>query len=242
MLPEMFQKIGFNAKEATLYTILYQRGPNPVSTLAKLSGIKRTTVYDILKNLIERGLILNFQQGGTSYFAIDDVQKLYFEQKEKALYAEKIVQELKSNPLNTESLQINYYKGQEGYRQMYEDILRHKPPEFVGWMNIDNFYSGIDLKREEEWTKERHQKGIKVRLIMQESPLSHSLKKEDAKINREIKIIPAKKFPFESSAFIYENHITFFNTTNEVFTGIRIQHPEFYRMQKEVFEMTWKLF
>lgn len=242
MLPDLFQKIGFQPKEAMVYTVLYQRGPNPVSTLAKLSGIKRTSVYDVLKTLIQKGLILSFQQGSTTYFAIDDVQKLYFDQKEKVQYAEKIVQELKAHSLNTEGLQVNYYKGQEGYREMYEDILRYKPAELLGWMNIDNFYTGIDTKREEQWTRERYQKGIKVRLILQDSKTSREMKKVSPKINREIKIIPSGKFPFESSSFIYENHICLFHFSNEMITGVRIQHPAFYKMHKEVFEMTWKLF
>jgi len=139
-------------------------------------------------------------------------------------------------------LQINYYKGQEGYREMYEDILRYKPPELIGWMNIDNFYIGIDPKREEEWTRERYRKGIKVRLILQDSSTAKKMKKEDPQINREIRIIPAGQYPFPSSCFLYENHLNFFYTEKEVFTGIRIRSAAFYQMQKELFEMTWKLF
>ncbi len=241
MLTELFEKIGFNEKEAAIYTALYQRGPNPVSTLAKLTGIKRTSVYDILKSLMERGFVLNFQQGVTSYFAIDDVEKIAHDQKEKVQYAEKIVKELKSKPLASEGMQINYYKGLEGYRQMYEDMLSQNPSEIIGWMYIDNFYIGIDPKREEQWTQERNKKGTKVRLILQDSKVAQSMKKASAKINREIKIIPKKSYPFESSCFIYQNYICFFHTTEKIFTGIRIHHPEFFTLQKEVFEMTWKL-
>lgn len=240
MLQELFQKIGFNQKEAAIYTVLYQRGPNPVSTLAQLTSIKRTSVYDILKNLLERGLILSFQQGLTTYFAVDDVQKISFDQKEKLQYAEKIVEELKNNPFTAEGMQINYYKGLEGYRQMYEDMLSQKPPEILGWMYIDNFYIGIDPKREEEWTRERNKQGIKVRLMLQDSKIARAMKKVSAHINREIKIIPRSKFFFESSCFIYQDYICFFHTSEKIFTGIRIHHADFFQLLRQVFEMTWK--
>ena len=241
MILELFQKIGFPSKEAEIYTVLYQRGPNPVSTLAKLSGIKRTSVYDILKNLLGRGLILSFQQGSTTYFAVDDVQKLYLDQKEKVQYAEKIVEELKLKSLPSEGMQINYYKGLGGYRQMHEDILVLKPKEIMGWVNIDKFYEGIDPKREEEWTQERYKKGIRVRLILQDSKTARGMKKQDPTVNREVKIMPPHQSSFESSCFIYQDYICFFHANKKTFTGIRIHHADFFQLQKQAFEMAWQL-
>ncbi len=238
-LVQMFEKLGFSDKEAAVYEALYQRGANSVSTLASITGVKRTSVYDIAKELLARGLIITFQQGGTTYFAVDDVKKLYLDQKEKLHFAEKIIENLKSGGLGDNGMQVTYYKGQEGYREMYEDILRYSPKELLCMMNIDNFYIGIDDEREKQWTKERHQKGIKVRLILQDSKIAREMKEVSSKINREIKIIPANKFPFQSSSFIYKDYVTFFHTNNDVFTGIRIQHPEFYRLQMEMFELAW---
>ncbi len=238
-LIQMFEKLGFSDKEAQVYEALYQRGANSVSTLASITGVKRTSVYDIAKELLARGLIITFQQGGTTYFAVDDVKKLYLDQKEKLHFAEKIIENLKSGGLGDNGMQVTYYKGQEGYREMYEDILRYSPNELLGMMNIDNFYIGIDEEREKQWTKERHQKGIKVRLILQDSKIAREMKQVSSEINREVRIIPAKKFLFQSSSFIYKNYVTFFHTNNDVFTGIRIQHPEFYRLQMEMFEMAW---
>lgn len=242
MLYELFERIGFSQKEAAIYTILIQRGANSASTLAKLSGFNRASVYDLLKALMNRGLILSFQQGSTTYFAVDDARKLYLEQKEKLECAEKIINDLKSLPLASEILQVSYYKGKEGYREMYEDILRANPKELLGWLNLDNFYLGIDPKREAEWTKQRFQQGIKVRLTLQDSVLVRTFQQKNLKLNRETKIIPKGKYPFDSSSFIYENYITFFYANKNDFVGIRIAHPAFYSMIKMIFEMTWTLY
>lgn len=241
MLPDLFEKIGFNSKEAAIYTLLYQRGPNPVSTLAKLSGIKRPSVYDILKSLMDRGLVSSFKQGTATYFAIDDVRKLAFEQKERLEYADKIVEQLKLNPSGAEAMQIFYYKGLEGYRQLYLDIFSADPDEILGVDDMDNFYIGIDKKSEDEWTQERYKRGIKVRMILQDSVISREMLKQSPEVNRQIKLLPKGKFVFHSSMFVYSDRVAFFHTKDNVFTGICIQHPEIYEQQKQIFELCWSL-
>lgn len=242
MLTELFQHLGFSDKEAAIYTLLYQRGPNSVSVLSQLSKIKRTSVYDILKSLMARDLVMSFQQGSTTYFAIDDVQKLAFEQKERLNFATQLIAQLKQNTFHQEGMQINYYKGQEGYRQMYEDMLSCNPPDFQAWLNIENFNAGIDQKREDEWTLERVKKGITARLLIQDSKLSRAMQKDDKKLKRETRLIPAKAFPYDSSCVLYQDHITFFHTSEKIFSGIRIHHADMYALQKQIFEMTWSMF
>ncbi len=242
MLQELFKKLGFSEKEAVIYTILNQRGANSVSVLSQLTKIKRTSIYDILKELMARDLVMSFQQGGTTYFAIDDVQKISFEQKERLNYAQQLINQLKSTAFDQEhAMQVNYYRGQEGYREMYEDVLRQCKTELLGCLENDNLYSGIDEKREEQWTKERYEKGIKVRLILQDSKSAREKKKEDKGLNRETRIIPKNKFPYQSSSFIYENYLTFFYAGPDGFLGVRINHAEFANLQRQMFEMSWSL-
>lgn len=242
MQNELFLQLGFTDKEAAIYRTLFQRGANSVSVLAHLTKIKRTSVYDILKSLLARGLIVSFQQASTTYFAIDDVQKLELEQKEKLSTAHELITELKANALSTANMQVTYYRGKEGYRQMYEDMLAANPKEFNAWMNPDNFYQGIDSEREVAWTLERIKKNIYARLLLIDSKQSRAMQREDKKLFREIELIPAKAFPFESSCILYDDHVTFFHTEKSDFTGVRIHHPEMFKLQKQIFEMCWRLF
>jgi sugar-specific transcriptional regulator TrmB len=238
MIQQYLQRLGFSDKETLLYLTMHKIGPSAASTLARLTKIKRTSIYDILNTLLEKNLILSFKNGNNTYYAIDDVNKLFYQEKEKLATAEKLVKELQSSPKNWEGLQINYYKGIEGYREMYEDILRTRPKELLGWMHLDRFYDGIDPKREEQWTKERIRSGIKVRLLLQETNLTRNFKKKDNHSNRETRFIN-KKFLFNTTCFLYDNHIVLFDSSGEL-TCVRIHHPEFYKMQKQIFEMNWE--
>lgn len=233
-------KLNFSEKEAEVYLALNTYGPSPASTLARVTRIKRTSVYDTLNSLMAKNLIVSFEQGRYTYFAIDDVNKILYQEKEKVRLAEAIVTKLKDEQLHQGGVQINHFIGEEGYREMYEDILRTHPKELMVWINLDEFYQAIDPIREEEWTKERIQKNIYTRLLMQDTPLAKKFKEKDKNSCRETILLP-KKYMFQSNCFIYKDNISFFDAHDKI-TGIRIRHPRLYELQKQTFEMNWNLF
>lgn len=233
-------KLGFSEKEAEVYLALNSYGSSPASTLARVTKIKRTSVYDALNSLMAKNLITSFKQGQYTYFVIDDVNKILYLEKEKVRLAESMVKKLKDEQLHQAGVQVNHFIGEEGYREMYEDILRAHPKELMVWINLDEFYKALDPVREEEWTKERIQKKIYTRLLMQDTPLTREFRKKDAESCRKTILLP-KKYMFQSNCFIYEGNIAFFDAGDKI-TGIRIRHPRLYALQKQVFEMNWGLF
>lgn len=232
------REIGFNQKEAEVYLKLLELGPSLASSLARHTSIKRTSIYDVLNSLISKSLVVSFLQGAHTYFAVDDVNKLYYQELKKSQMAEKLVGELSDIESLQPGVQVSYYRGQFGYRQMYEHILTLKPAELIGWMNLDNFYKGIDSEYEEAWTEERIRSGIKVKLILQESPLTIAFQEKDSVSNRQTKLIKAADFKFGTSCLIYDNYITMFDAMNE-FSGVRIKNPNLANTHRQIFEMNW---
>lgn len=230
-------KLGFSEKEATVYLTLLKMGPTSSSILARLTGIKRTSMYDITSSLVEKDLILCYKQGKTTFFVIDDVNKVYLYEKEKAESARKLTIDLEKLKGLGEGIQINYYRGAEGYREMYEDILRSNPKEFFGWIHLDYFYKALDMKREAQWTQERINKKIKVRLIMENTEQARLYKNKDADSLRETRLIQSEEL-FKTTCLLYKNYIVFFDPTQEM-TGIRIQNAELFKMEKAIFEAQW---
>jgi sugar-specific transcriptional regulator TrmB len=230
-------RLGFTDKEAQVYMALIQYGASPASTLARRTNIKRTSMYDILNNLLEKNLVRTYKQGAHTYFVIDDIQKLAYQEKQRLNLAESLVKTLKDSQNLNQGIQVQHYKGIEGYREIYEDILRIKPKEMTGWIHLDEFLSAIDPKREEEWTKERISSGIYARLIMQNTALTQNFQSDDHKSNRETRFVP-KGRPFKTSCLLYDNYIAFFDSNNDI-TGIRIHNPQLFQMQKAIFEMNW---
>jgi len=238
MLPDnYFELLGFSPKEAKVYTTLHRFGPSPASTIARLTNIKRTSMYDILNALLEKNLIITYQQGKTTFYAIDDINKLTLFEKERVHTAEQLVQQLQNIPGNKSGINVHFYRGIEGFREMYEDILRAKVSEIQAWLNLDRFYSGLDMEREEQWTKERVKQKKYARLLMVDTPLAQNFKKIDKENYRETRLFPPST-QFDTTCFLYENYITFFSS-EEPMIGIRIHNPALYHMQKTFFELHW---
>ena len=238
MYREELRRLGLSGKEAVVYLALLRLGPSAASTLARTTRIKRTSIYDVLNNLLERNLITTYKQGRYTYFVIDDVNKLYLQEKQKMQLAKNLVEQLKSNQDLSAGINIHYYKGHEGYREIYEEILRVRPKEIMVWIHLDNFYKGLDPVREEEWTQERIQKRIYARLIMQDTKVGKAFQNVDAKSHRETRIT-SKKFPFETTCFLYDDRILLFDSTTEI-SAVRILNPQLYQMFKQIFEMNWE--
>lgn len=233
------EQLGLSEKEAEIYLALNSYGASPASTIARLTKIKRGSVYDGLNSLIARNLVSSFKKGAYTYFVIDDIKKLLHQAKEKVRLAERVMTGLEEDQ-NHEGFQINHYVGEEGYRDMYEHILRVNPKEIMVWMHWDEFYSALDPNREDDWTNERIKKKLFARLLMQDTPLAKEFKKKDKECYRETILLP-KDYYFESNCVLYGGYITFFDAAKKI-TGIRIRHPRIYEMHKQIFEMNWKLF
>ncbi|KQL39325.1 transcriptional regulator [Bacillus sp. FJAT-25509] len=57
-LVQQFKKLGFNEYEAKSYVSLVKQGPVTAYQVSKDSGIPRARIYDVLGNLVEKGIVL----------------------------------------------------------------------------------------------------------------------------------------------------------------------------------------
>lgn len=58
MIHEYLQKLGLGEKEITLYLAILQKGRIGVNLVSQLTGINRTTVYSVAKELSDKGFII----------------------------------------------------------------------------------------------------------------------------------------------------------------------------------------
>ena len=64
MLHKQLQDAGLNETEAKIYLATLELGETNVGRIADKSGIKRTTIYLSLENLIKKGLISMIKKRG----------------------------------------------------------------------------------------------------------------------------------------------------------------------------------
>ena len=88
------EKIGLKEKEAKVYIALLKEGLSLANQLAKNTNILRSSIYDHLNILLDKGFISYVIKSGKKYFQAVDPQKIIEKFNEEKLKEEQILKDL----------------------------------------------------------------------------------------------------------------------------------------------------
>lgn len=158
-------ELGLTENEARTYLELLEYGPQQAGTISKKTGLNRTTVYQILDNLITKGLVSFTQKGKIKVFEATSAKRLLTLQQEKVRLASSIIPQLEklSAPSGEE---VTVHKGRQGIKTILNEILESK--EYVSFGSGGQFLEmmGHDFIL---YQKEKKERKIKSRVILGKS-------------------------------------------------------------------------
>ncbi len=140
MIIEQLRKLGMSDGEIKVYSALLDKGTASVNDLHEKLGIDRRNIYDILNKLIERGLVSYVDDNKRKRFSALNPKRIvnYIEEKESDLKnvkteIQKIVPELvKRFESQKSDVSAAVYRGKEGIKAVFEDMLSHCENFFIG--------------------------------------------------------------------------------------------------------------
>lgn len=248
---EYLKQLELTDEEATIYLTLLQTGPVSVKALAEEIDIKRTTSYLYINSLIDKGLIAKIVKGSQKMVAANDPQEsLDFLVKKKIKNAEalkdsfpKMLETITSSlpQLNSsvDDAEIRYYKGKNGVRKIYEDILKAKEQRsFVDSTKIaeifpDNFKLFINAFK--------HNPEMKMFEIFQDSSITDDfLKILSQQKNYAYKSLPKGMKLNTQDIIIYDNKVAIISFQNNL-SGVVLQNRDLYNNFKLIFDLIWKM-
>jgi len=162
-------RLGLTKNESEIYLLLLESGPARAGELARKTKVSRPHVYDVLEILVSKGLASYVIKENRRYYCASEPDALLrlLEEKRQQLeqeeaYAKKILSELdKLRKPPEEEVAVEIYRGIEGLKTVFEDILRvgkdwktigytGKTPELapVWWENIQRRRIAMKIKRE----------------------------------------------------------------------------------------------
>jgi HTH-type transcriptional regulator, sugar sensing transcriptional regulator len=239
MLEKDLIKLGLEEKESRIYLALLELGEANIQQIAKKSGIKRTTVYDILESLKYKGLISSITKHKKSHFSAEDPRTLEEKLDERKNTLKRIMPELLSiaNALDKKP-KIRFFEGTEGIKEVYKDTLKYPSGELLAWVSDEAVTVFDKYFLEEYYLPKRIEKKIWVRAIGPESTEMQNYKNLDEKSLRKTKIISANQFPIEVEINLYgKNKIAIMSFSEKI--GLIIESQKIYTTLKSIFEMNW---
>ncbi|MCK4590012.1 MAG: helix-turn-helix domain-containing protein [Nanoarchaeota archaeon] len=131
-IPAVLSELGLSEGEAKVYLALLKLGPSPVGVITKKTGQHRTTIYDFLDHLLEKGLVSHSTKEGVKIYKVAHPSRLMDFLKEKEDHLNQIMSELnKLYEYKKEELSIEVYGGKEGHKALLNLYLRTKKTNHV---------------------------------------------------------------------------------------------------------------
>ena len=176
MIENILKNFGLNDKETKIYLTILKLGSASVRKIGETSGINRTTTYDILKKLIDEGLVSFVDKEKHKYFTAESPEHLLLainNKKNKLNQVkdkiEKALPELKSIYQKSETKpRAKYFEGESGLKTTLQDVLNNVSN--LSKEKVYYVYSSSAIREKlhkcfPDYNKERLKLGIKVKSI-----------------------------------------------------------------------------
>ena len=94
-MEEFLRDIGLTEAETKIYLVLNELGSTTATKIITKSGLHKSTTYETLERLTDKGLVSSIIKGKKRYFYAADPEKLLAIVKEREANIQRILPELK---------------------------------------------------------------------------------------------------------------------------------------------------
>jgi len=237
MLVSTLKQIGLEEKQAKIYLACLELGETSIKEIAKKSGIKRTSIYDIINEMVDSGLINITTRANKKKFVASEPEELKTIIKKREILLDQIMPQLGS--INNSGLikpKVWFYEGAGGLKKVYDDTLEHKDSVIYQWASSDMF-DAIESDWIFDYVKRRVKAKIKALCIATDTPEIRDFKSKDVAQLREIRIVSKELFPFEIELDIYGNRVAMISGKDKI--GIIIESKSIASTLKMIFKLCW---
>lgn len=123
-LEKTLKKVGLTQNESKVYLALAKLGSSKAGRISKEASLNRTSTYNSLKSLLEKGLASYVIIGKVKWFQASDPRNLKIYLKNKLDELDEVLPSL-SRTFSSKKLKesVSLFKGKKGVKTVLEDIL-----------------------------------------------------------------------------------------------------------------------
>ncbi len=227
----ILQSIGLDAKTESVYRALLHLADATAFRVAKESGIKRTSIYHILDNLLAMGLVSSYVSRGVTRYAAEHPQKIKSFFEEKMILAERLIPELQKEINKSKGkTSVRLLEGIEGIKSISDEMLASKAKTILSIGSSKKYLEFVGGKF--GYGERRRKAGIFTRAIR--------YKGDEAGTNskfQEVRIVPAN-FEFSGFITIYGKYVGIVLFEGNGF-GLVVTSESLSAIMRSFFEVLW---
>lgn len=234
---DLLKQIGLNEKEAAVYLALLELGTSTVHGIARKADLKRPTVYLILDNLEQKGLVSLIPKAKISLYAAQSPEKILTDlHKREQLLKLQLPNLLALYNDNKVKPQVQLFQGKEGVDEVYQKIFKARQTQLFSTIkDVQQVYPELV----KELLRKTKQGEMRVKEILTKS-------KEDIDYAKSIQ--PNEYYEqrfaegevgFLTDNALFDDSVAFFSYTPFIF-AVLITSKEIYQSLLTLFELAWQ--
>lgn len=246
-LKPILLNLNLSEKEVEIFLALLKLGKGTATSMSRESGITRTHVYDIVKTLIDRGLVSEVEERGVkTYEGVDHAGLLAFisrEQKNLQQIEKKVVQMASEfNALQVgrqQKTKVRFFDGVEGVKNIYEEIRRDLQKQYESF-ELMTVFSPANLERILPGFEYLDYPNMRGRDIVAEDEMLNvyiEQMKQSANVTS-YKVWPKEKGIFPTDTIVWKNKIATIDLVGYP-SGIIVENDSMVKTFTLWFEQLW---
>lgn len=236
-LENLFKELGVNDEQAKVYLAALELGQGNMNELAEKAGLKRTSVYNYVKELITKRLITTGKKRKrTVYSAIHPNMLIEIEKARLAELHRSLPELLAIYNKSKTKPTVTFYEGVNGIKEVLQDMLKEKQPvsAFSDFKHMAAVFGDYYF---DVFPPERARRGIISRNIVPDTPKARELAKTDAKYLRETKFLPVPDLKTEIN--IYGDKVALNSYQSNPPFGVIIEDHDIAETLRTLWQQLW---
>ncbi|MBI2426702.1 MAG: helix-turn-helix domain-containing protein [Candidatus Kerfeldbacteria bacterium] len=235
---KILESLGLSEQEARIYLALLKIGGSRASRVARETGLKRTTVYPILKSLSRKGFVTMYYRKSQQFYYAQKPARVagLFERKLDAFTT--IIPVLESfEKRETRDFGLRFIETKDELQEFYRGILIEYKGRSYRIISSAKGWEGIDPAFFVQFRKDRGAVRISTRLLL--SADSKEINPTDPRLRREYRYLPST-YGFRSTIDIFDDKIL---VVSPEFASLAvvIAIPAMVDIFGSIFEMLWEV-
>lgn len=204
--------LNLSEAEAGVYLAALELGQASMQDLSYKSKIRRTSIYNFIEKLKERGLITETKKRKRRVYSAVHPEQLLEIEKTRLVELQRNLPELLAvyNKSDTKP-RVTFYEGIEGTEQVYADMLKDKQPIYA-YEDLEHMMAGMRPIFSSTWPTERAKRGIPLKSISRDSATAREFTKQNIRLLRQTKFIEAEDLKTEINIYGNKVALTSFRT------------------------------
>ncbi len=249
-MEKILDKLGLGEKETTLFKLLLEYGKLTAASLSRFSNIQRTTVYSVLRELQNKGLVAEDVGKSSAYFSPvtpDELGRVIEREKDKLEDKKKAVSELaeylKHNSTSKyhAAPKIKYIEEENIDSYLKEAVKKwyvsFKDGETIWWGFQDASLVG-KYEKWIDWSWSVAPENMQLRLLTNYDEIEEKMKDKPYALRRKLKKL--EKTEFTATEWVIGDYVIYLQTSLKPYSLVEIHDAVLAHNTRELFKLFWK--